>query len=84
MFTSWTARPRCWTWRAATWPLFTNVAFRQTDGHILPLPDASVDAVFANMYLHHCPDPAAALREMARVLKPGGRLVVTDMDCPHP
>ena len=63
---------------------FTNVAFRQTDGHILPLPDASVDAVFANMYLHHCPDPAAALREMARVLKPGGRLVVTDMDCPHP
>jgi arsenite methyltransferase len=59
---------------------FANVEFRQSDGHILPLPDASVDAVFANMYLHHCPDPAAAIREMARILRPGGRLIITDMD----
>lgn len=46
----------------------------------LPLPSASVDFVFANMFLHHVEDPAAAIREMARVLKPGGRLVVTDLD----
>ena len=57
-----------------------NVTYQQTDGHILPLPDESLDAVFANMYLHHCPDPAAAIREMVRVLRPGGRLVITDMD----
>jgi len=59
---------------------FNNVDFQQTDGHLLPLPDASIDAVFANMYLHHCPDPMAAITEMARVLRPGGRLVITDLD----
>lgn len=59
---------------------FDNVAFHQADGLSLPLPDVSVDAVFANMYLHHCPNPLAAMREMARVLRPGGRLVLTDLD----
>ncbi|MBI5518446.1 MAG: methyltransferase domain-containing protein [Desulfovibrio sp.] len=46
----------------------------------LPLPSASVDYVFANMFLHHVDDPARALAEMARILRPGGRLVVTDLD----
>jgi len=59
---------------------FSNVEFHEADGLSLPLPDSSVDAVFANMYLHHCPDPLAALREMVRILRPGGRLVVTDLD----
>lgn len=58
----------------------TNVEFQEADGRSLPLPDAAVDAVFANMYLHHTPDPAAAIAEMARVLKPGGRLVIADGD----
>jgi len=46
----------------------------------LPLPDASVDFVFANMFLHHVDDPRAAIAEMARILRPGGRLVITDLD----
>ena len=56
-----------------------NVTYHLSDGHHLPLADGSVDAAFANMYLHHCPDPAAAIAEMVRILKPGGRLVITDM-----
>ncbi len=59
---------------------FGNVEFQVADGLSLPLPDGSLDAVFANMYLHHCPDPLAAIREMVRILRSGGRLVITDMD----
>jgi arsenite methyltransferase len=59
---------------------FDNLEFHLADGLALPLPDASLDAAFANMYLHHCPDPFAAICEMARILRPGGRLVITDMD----
>jgi ubiquinone/menaquinone biosynthesis C-methylase UbiE len=59
---------------------FSNLTFQQSNGHVLPLEDGSIDALFANMYLHHCPDPLAAIREMTRVLRPGGRLVITDLD----
>lgn len=59
---------------------FDNVVFQTVDGLSLPLPDASLDSVFANMYLHHCPDPLAAIRELARTLRPGGRLVISDLD----
>lgn len=62
---------------------FTNLEYHEAEGTRLPLPDESLDAVFANMYLHHLPDPLAGLLEMGRVLKPGGRLVITDMDA-HP
>lgn len=53
---------------------------RRGDTKALPLPSAEVDAVLANMVLHHAAEPPAAIREMARVLKPGGVLVLTDAD----
>lgn len=62
---------------------FDNIEYHEADGASLPFPDESLDAVFANMYLHHTTDPQAAIREMVRVLRPGGRLVITDMD-EHP
>ncbi|MDD5371644.1 MAG: arsenite methyltransferase, partial [Anaerolineaceae bacterium] len=59
---------------------FDNIEYHQGEALSLPLPDESVDIAFANMYLHHCIDPLGAIREMARIVKPGGRLVITDMD----
>jgi ubiquinone/menaquinone biosynthesis C-methylase UbiE len=59
---------------------FANVELQQAPGDSIPLPDASLDGVFANMYLHHAPDPAAAIREMVRLLRPGGVLCITDLD----
>lgn len=53
---------------------------RSGEAERLPIDDGTVDYVFANMYLHHVESPAAAIKEMARILKPGGRMVLTDLD----
>jgi ubiquinone/menaquinone biosynthesis C-methylase UbiE len=55
-----------------------NVVFIEGALDRLPLPDDSVDAAVANMVLHHAPEPAAMLGEMARVTRPGGWVAVTD------
>ena len=46
------------------------------DGHVLPLADASVDAITCLVSFHYYLRPLEALREMRRVLKPGGRLLL--------
>jgi ubiquinone/menaquinone biosynthesis C-methylase UbiE len=53
---------------------------RAGDIEALPLRTNEVDAVLANMVLHHAENPPLAIREMVRVLKPGGKLVITDSD----
>lgn len=59
---------------------YPQVQFQQAEGQHIPEQDGRFDAVFANMYLHHIPDPTAAIAEMVRILKPGGKLVITDLD----
>jgi ubiquinone/menaquinone biosynthesis C-methylase UbiE len=59
---------------------FPNVEWRLSDGLSLPLESETADAEVANMYLHHVPEPVEAIREMARVVRPGGRVVLTDLD----
>jgi len=53
---------------------------REGTAEQLPIEDEQVDYAFANMYIHHVERPPAALKEMARILRPGGRLVITDLD----
>src|SRR5205814_177285 len=47
------------------------------DGRVVPYTDASFDAVICTQVLEHSVDPDALLREMWRVLRPGGRLLIT-------
>ncbi len=57
-----------------------EVQYRVGAGEHLPIDSGTLDHAFANMYLHHVDQPFAAIKEMARILKPGGRIVLTDLD----
>lgn len=58
----------------------SQVEYRIGNSEDLPIEDNSVDYAFANMYLHHVEEPALAINEMVRILKPGGWLIITDLD----
>lgn len=56
-----------------------NIVWKRGKLDRLPIPDASVDLALLSQALHHADDPAAALAEAARILRPGGRVLVLDL-----
>src|SRR5919202_4875359 len=67
------------TMRRASERRITNIVATQGDAVALPYPDGTFDAAYMTVTLGEIPDQDAALRELCRVLKPGGRLVVGEI-----
>jgi ArsR family transcriptional regulator len=61
---------------------FENVELRRGELEALPIDDGRLDAAMLALVLHHLPEPELALRDVSRVLKPHGRLLIVDM-LPH-
>jgi len=57
-----------------------DIEYRAGSAEKLPVLNDSADYVFLNMFLHHVELPNAAIKEMARILKTKGKLIITDLD----
>jgi ubiquinone/menaquinone biosynthesis C-methylase UbiE len=59
---------------------YKNVEFRLGESEKIPIDESTIDFAFANMYLHHVEDPQKSINELYRILKPGGKLIISDAD----
>lgn len=57
-----------------------NISYYAGDGSHLPSKDNFFNYALANMYLHHVDDPEKAIREIFRILKTGGKLILSDLE----
>jgi ubiquinone/menaquinone biosynthesis C-methylase UbiE len=65
--------------KASAAGLANRVAFRKGDAQRIPFPNSSFDLVVSTLSLHHWSRPKMVLDEVARVLRPGGKLALADM-----
>jgi ubiquinone/menaquinone biosynthesis C-methylase UbiE len=60
-----------------------RLLFLRADAKRLPLPDACAELVTSNSLVHHIPDPRAVFREIARIVRPGGSILIRDLIRPE-
>jgi len=60
-----------------------RLTFLRADAKRLPLPDASAELVTSNSLVHHIPDPRAVFREVARIVRPDGNILIRDLVRPE-
>jgi len=60
-----------------------RLLFLRADAKRLPLPNGCADLVTSNSLVHHIPDPQAVFREVARIVRPAGRILIRDLVRPE-